>query len=143
MVLLRSKTLFTGRFVAGLQGRTRAVANAEVLVYTAALAASGLSVVATETSVYSGVARVQPIRSTSNPQTPGSEASVQLVRVQLPLDATTVYTPGMYVRLTACTLLPALVGLTGVVKDVLDAPNAVERTLLAEFDTATQVTSGG
>ena len=67
--------------------------------------------------------------------TPGSQGIVLAVQFQLPW-SDLVFRPGMLVEVTACELRPSMVGWTGVLSGVTDAPNAIERTLLAEIDTA-------
>lgn len=141
MVLVnRPHTLFSTRFLEGLYPRGNAVANATVFVFTRQLTASGTTVTTTETEVYVGPARVQPLRGGTEADTPGSATINQAVQLQLPLPqtASTEFLPGMGVRITAAPNLPSLVGWTGTVKDVGDAPNAIERTLVAEFDTGNQ-----
>ena len=142
MALLREHRIFTPRFVAGLLTRGAAGVNATVRIFTRTLVDSGLQVTATEHTEYDGLARVQPINQGSFRQTPGSQALIRQVRVSLPLNPALLLFPGTAITVTGCDLLPALVGWSGTLRDVMDAPNAIEMTLLAEVDTATLLSGG-
>ncbi|MFA5387647.1 MAG: DUF6093 family protein [Candidatus Paceibacterota bacterium] len=139
-ILNRDYALFTPRFATGLLRRGAAGANCEVSIYTTALTdGGGTNPTETKTVAYAGVARLQPLRSTLSKDTPGSQSMIHSIQFQLPLTTavkSTVFAPAMLVKVTTCDLLPAAVGWTGVLKGVPDAPNAVERTLVAELDTA-------
>ena len=138
--MLREHRIFTPRFVAGLLTRGAAGVNATIRIFTRTFTDGGLQVTPVEQDEYVGLARVQPINQGSFRQTPGSQALIRQVRFSLPLDPTMLLFPGTAITITECDLMPALVGWSGVIRDVMDAPNAIEMTLLAEVDTA--VTNG-
>lgn len=139
-ILNRNYTIFTPRFATGLLRRGAAGANCEVSIYTTTLSdGGGTNPTETKTVVYAGVARLQPLRSTLSKDTPGSQSMIHSIQFQLPMTTAvkaTVFQPSMLVKVTACDLLPVAVGWTGVLKGVPDAPNAIERTLVADLDTA-------
>jgi len=138
--LTRDYTIVTPRFATGLLRRGAAGANCEVIIYTTTLSdGGGTNPTEVKVTAYAGVARLQPLRSTLSRDTPGSQSMIHSIQFQLPMTTavkSTIFAPAMLVKVTSCDLLPAAVGWTGVLKGVPDAPNAIERTLVAELDTA-------
>lgn len=88
------------------------------------------------TVVYEGEARVQPIRSTQSRILPQDNTTVQTVLFMIPLlEVQDVdFRPGLQARVTSAPLFPGVEGYQYVLREVTDAGNAVERTLVFTVD---------
>lgn len=92
------------------------------------------------TIVYTGKARVQPLRSAVQKASPGNETTVQTVLVSLPIsEKSTNYRPGLVLEVLTAPLGPALLGYQFVLNDVVDSSNEIERTLMFQVNQETAV----
>lgn len=79
-------------------------------------------------------ARVQPLRSAVNRESPGNDTTVQTVLVSIPLRTPIELRRGYWVRVTECEMNPDLLRYTLTVNEFMDSSNPIERTFLCESD---------
>lgn len=132
--LVRSKKLFTPKWVAGLQEMAYSGMAAEIKVYTVTTTYNGYVPVEVETAVFTGEARVQPVLSATQREVPGDDSKVQRVRFQiLAENAGIELIPEVTkVKVTKCELNPSLKNFSYVVYEVMDSQNPFEITFNAE-----------
>lgn len=82
----------------------------------------------TDTTHYTGKARVQPVRSARETNNTGDGTFVQRVRFQIPISADVDLRPDQQVRVTAAPLNPDLLDQQFVIVEVTDSSNPFERT---------------
>ena len=89
----------------------------------------------TETIVWSGKARIQPVRSSSTPQLEVTQGSIQGVMVQVPYDATLgLVRKGMQVRVTSGGEDAVLEDLILVVRSAINSSYGWNRTIECDAD---------
>jgi hypothetical protein len=92
-----------------------------------------------DTVLYTGLARVQPLRTASKRDNPGNETSVQQVLFSIPIANKAVdLRTDVQARVILCALNPALVTYRYHVSEVMDSSNPIERTFLCVVDQETQ-----
>lgn len=92
-----------------------------------------------ETTLYSGKARVQPLRSAAAKAQGGNDTSVQTVLMSIPIAASLALDirPAYQVEVLTATLNPSLVGYEYVVTEIVDSSNPLERTFLCTVNQET------
>ena len=89
----------------------------------------------TAPTVYSGKARVQPIRSEVYRTRPGDSTNVLAIRFSIPVGSIgTDIRPGMQVEVTAAPLNPSLLEYVFYVSEGVDSTNPIEKTFHAVTD---------
>lgn len=90
------------------------------------------------TIVYTGKARVQPLRSAAEKAPLGNETTVQTVLVSLPISSNTLnFRPGQLLEVLTAALNPSLLGYQFVLNDIVDSSNPFERTLMFQINQET------
>lgn len=92
-----------------------------------------------DTVLYTGPARVQPIRSAREARATGDSTTVQSIRFQVPVSSGLTVRPDTQVRVTACTLSPALLTYQYVIRDTAESSNPFEITFEATVNNETVV----
>lgn len=134
-MLVRSRNLFTSGWQSGLVPGQVAAQSATVKVFTRTVTYVNNLPVVVETQLYSGEARVQPVRTPRRNPEVGDTREDQMVRFQLKLNSLELSADTMFVRVLTCPLNPALVnGDVYVLREVTDSSNPVERTFEAVVD---------
>lgn len=133
--LVRSKRIFTPKFVAGLKAFGESGYAATISVFTRTVTYEGITPTVVKTVVYSGGARVQPLSTPSQVDAEGDHPFVQTVRFQINNQSTKLDPETMFVEITACANNEHLLGYTFVVKEVLDSSNPIEQTFTGVVDT--------
>jgi len=133
--LLRDRNLFTARWQSGLVPGQDAAHPATVKVFTRNVTYTNNLPVVVETQLYSGTARVQPVRTPRRNPEVGDTREDQMVRFQLKLNSVNFSADTMFVRVLTCPLNPALVnGDVYALREVTDSSNPIERTFEAVVD---------
>lgn len=142
MSLGNARPLFTQDWVDGLTPAAKAGMVAEVSIYV--VVGEPQYNVETDTwdaettTYYSGIARVQPIRSVLTVEAPGNTSTVQGVRFQIPIEAfADDFRPGMPVAVTSSPLNTTLTEFEYHLSGVMDSSNPFERTLEAKVNQET------
>lgn len=142
MALGRGGDIFTQGWVDRLAPATLRTMPAEVEFYDPDLSeavydpATNSYIGGTVTSLYRGMARVQPIRSTSSVNNNANDTTVQSVLISIPiafgkdLDLRTEHRG----RVWSAPLMPVLTKFVYVVQEVIDSANAIERTFVMRVD---------
>lgn len=90
------------------------------------------------TLVYTGKARVQPLRSAAEKATLGNETTVQTVLVSIPISTNSIdFRPGLILEVLVADLNPSLLGYQFVLNDIVDSSNPFERTLMFQVNQET------
>jgi hypothetical protein len=90
------------------------------------------------TPLYSGKARVQPMRNANNINQIGNATTVQAILVSVPVSAETLnLRPGHRLNVLTSPLNPALLTYQFVLSDITDSSNPIERTLMFTVDQET------
>lgn len=85
--------------------------------------------------LYSGKARVQPLRSASRASVPGASTTTQTILISLPVETLSIPLEVSYVvRVTNGGLNPDLLRYQYRIKELMDSSNPIERTLQCEVD---------
>ena len=95
----------------------------------------------TETVIYTGPARVQPLRATSPREVRGNETGIQTFLFSLPIDATAAvaFRTGYLATVTASPLNADLLRYQFVLTETPDSSNPFERTLIFTVNLETVV----
>lgn len=135
--LVRNQEYFTPRWQAGLQDGVGSFMPATITIFVPGPVTYDAQnkPVTTKTVVYSGKARVQPVRATSTKQSPGDSVEVQQVRFQVPVNQTVLVPDKHQVEVTACPLNSKLLIHTYQLKTVVDSSNPFETTFEAQVVT--------
>ena len=134
-MLVRNREVFTSRWQSGLVPGQGAAQPATVKVFTRAVTYTNNLPVVVETQLYSGTARVQPVRTPRRNPEVGDTREDQTVRFQLKLNSLEFSADTMYVRVLTCPLNPALAnGDVYALREVTDSSNPIERTFEAVVD---------
>lgn len=134
-MLVRNREVFTSRWQSGLVPGQVAAQPATVKVFTRAVTYTNNLPVVVETQLYSGTARVQPVRTPRRNPEVGDTREDQMVRFQLKLNSLELSADTMYVRVLTCPLNPALAnGDVYALREVTDSSNPIERTFEAVVD---------
>lgn len=134
------RPLFNTAWQAGLARSAETAQIATILIYDPATSTSTYNPVTNKfesipVTIYSGPARVQPIRSAAETSDGGgNDTTVQTIRVQLPIDATVGidFRPRHRGKVTSSPLFTGLTKYVYTLREVADSSNPFERTL--EFD---------
>lgn len=98
----------------------------------------------TAPTVYTGKARVQPIRSDVFRTRPGDSTNVLAIRFSIPVASiATDIRPGMEVAVTSAPLNPTLLGYVFYVSEGVDSGNPIEKTFHAVTDLEATWASNG
>lgn len=90
------------------------------------------------TIVYTGKARVQPLRSAAEKAALGNETTVQTVLVSLPISTNELdFRPGRMLEVLVADLNPSLLGYQFVLTEIMDSSNPFERTLMFQVNQET------
>lgn len=119
--------IFSDKWVSLLAPAAEAAMTATVTVYTNTPGTYDVDTdtwSGTETVVYSGKARVQPLRTARVIQ----GTSVQVVRIQIPVSSGAVIRPDMRLRVDSSPLSPSLETCEMVVLDTVESSNPFEIT---------------
>ncbi len=89
-----------------------------------------------KTTVYDGIARVQPLRSAQQRILPNDNTFVQQVLISVPISATkdTDFRLGYQARVSDAPLMPSLSKYQYVMQEFMDSGNPIERTFLFTVD---------
>jgi hypothetical protein len=94
----------------------------------------------TVVDIYTGAARVQPLRSANLKKLPGNETTVITFLFSIPVENNTLdIRTGHQVVVTEAVLNPALTTYEFVVSEITDSSNPVERTFLCTMNQETEV----
>jgi hypothetical protein len=140
--------LFTSRWQTGLAPVANSGMSATVQIYDPALGASVYdpdtnSYTSVPVTVYSGPARVQPLRSPQAVANNGDDTMVRTVRVQIPVSEVTLainFQNKLRLTVTESVLNPSLCNYLYVLSGSVDSSNPFERTL--EFKVDEEATNG-
>ena len=139
--------LFTQEWVDALKDTPERGMNATVRIYdpesgSAVYNPATGTYTTTPDVVYTGMARVQPLRSARAEGAPGNAAYTQTVQFQIPIDAGKLIDlrPKHRVEVTACDLNPQLTKFLFAVQEILDSSNPIERTFLCTVNLESVVT---
>lgn len=141
MPLNRTNTLFTQRWVDRLKGVPESAMVASVVFYDPDTSqavynpATG-TYTSTPTTLWTGQARVQPIRSAATRENNANDTTVQSVLISVPIDAGLTFDlrPKHRGRVLTSPLNPLLTKFVYVVQEVLDSSNPIERTFVFSVD---------
>ncbi len=134
-MLVRNREVFNAKWQSGLVPGQVAAQSATVKVFTRAVTYTNNLPVVVETQLYSGTARVQPVRTPRRNPEVGDTREDQVVRFQLKLNSLELSADTMYVRVLTCPLNPALAnGDVYALREVTDSSNPIERTFEAVVD---------
>ena len=131
--------IFTQRWVDGLKHVPESGMAAEIAMYTLGdkvYDEATNTYVYTKNYLYTGKARVQPLRSATPRILPNDTTSVQTVLISLPIDAVLNedIRPSVQVRVTSAPLNPSLTKYQYIIKEIADSSNPLERTFQAEVN---------
>lgn len=139
----RPMTLFNPAWVEALRGAPESAMSATVLIYDPKTS-QRIYDPETDTwtdvqqTIWSGPARVQPLRSANNKDQPGNETTVQTVLVSIPVDAVIEpFRPGLQLDVLTAPLNPSLTTYQFVLQEIIDSSNPLERTLMFTVDQET------
>lgn len=139
----RPTTIFNPAWVAALRGTPESAMAATVLIYDPNSSGRVYNPdtdtwTDVQTPVWTGKARVQPLRSANNKDQPGNETTVQTTLVSIPVDAVTEdFRPGLQMDVLTAPLNPALLTYQFVLQEIMDSSNPLERTLMFTVDQET------
>lgn len=91
----------------------------------------------TEILVYSGKARVQPVRASRDANVVDDRTTQQVARFQIS-DTSINLTPDMWVKVTSEGLNPSLTRYRFKLREIVDSGNLIERTFEAVMDNESQ-----
>jgi hypothetical protein len=138
-----ARTLFSPAWQEALRGAPESAMDATVLIYstnssTEVYDADTDTWTRVPTNVYSGKARVQPLRNANDIAQPGNETTLQSVLVSLPISANVSnFRPGLRLDVLTAPLNPSLLTYQFVLTDIVDSSNPIERTLMFSVDQET------
>lgn len=135
--LVRTKKVFTSKWVAGLQEFARSGMYGKIELFTSEVTYTGYVPSETRTKWYEGEARIQPVGAPSQKEIPGDDSKIQRVRFQIPIEAIGLeLVPEEWkVEVTECPLNPSILNYLYTVKEVMDSGNPLEKTFEAEVVT--------
>lgn len=85
--------------------------------------------------LYSGKARVQPLRSASRASIPGASTTTQTILISLPVETLSIPLEVSYLlKVTNGGLNPDLLRYQYRIKELMDSSNPIERTIMCEVD---------
>lgn len=136
--LLRSKDLFTDKWVNGLKAAPESGMAGEIEIFSYTVTYANFVPTQVDTILWSGKARVQPLRTANQKSVPGDDSKVQQVLVSIPVDAIDVElrSDKHFVRVTKAPLNPTLAGFKYAVREVMDSSNPIEKTFITEVITS-------
>jgi hypothetical protein len=137
-----ARTLFSPAWQEALRGAPESAMDATVLIF--ANNANEVYDPDTDTwtnvvtTLYSGKARVQPMRNVNNVNQIGNATTVQAVLVSIPVNTETLnLRPGHRLNVLTSRLNPSLLTFQFVLTDIMDSSNPIERTLMFTVDQET------
>lgn len=91
-------------------------------------------------TLYTGKARVQPLRSANRTGQGGNETTVQTVLLSIPIDEARDIDirPELQVEVLTSPLNPSLLGYQFVVTEIMDSSNPLERTFMCTVNQETE-----
>jgi hypothetical protein len=139
------RPVFTERWQAGMAETMRAVMPATLRLFrvgTPVYNPATNTYSDASTTLYTGVGRVQPLRSARYEPAPMDSAYWQSVLLSVPIeDVKTVdFRVGDQARVTACVLNPMILEYQYIVTEIIDSSNPLERTLLCSVSLDAEVT---
>lgn len=139
----RPVTLFNPAWVEALRGAPESGMASTVLIYDPNVSES-IYDPDTDTwndvqePIWTGPARVQPLRSANNKDQPGNETTVQTVLVSIPISTNTEnFRAGLQLDVLTAPLNPSLLTYQFVLQEIVDSSNPLERTLMFTVDQET------
>ena len=139
----RPVELFNPEWVKALKGAPESAMSATVMIYapntsTEVYDPDTDTWTSVPTIIYSGPARVQPLRSANSKDQPGNETTVQTVLVSLPVITSDInFRPGQRMDVLAAPLNVSLLTYQFVLHEITDSSNPLERTLMFTLDQET------
>lgn len=132
----RPTTLFNPEWVKALRGAPESAMNATVYIYDPNVSediydAETDTWTTVQLPVYTGKARVQPLRGDNQKDQPGNATTVRAVLVSIPIsEAGTNFRVGHQLNVLSAALGPALEKYQFVMTGIVDSANEIERTLM-------------
>lgn len=139
-------TLFNPAWVEALRGAPESAMAATVVIFdphesSRVYDAETDEWIEFQTVVYTGKARLQPIRNAGKWDSSGNDTSVQGVLVSIPIaESATNFRPGQQLNVLTAPLAPALLTYQFVLSDIVDSSNEIERTLAFTINQESVVT---
>lgn len=140
-----ARTLFSPAWQEALRGAPESAMDATVLIYDPNVQndvydADTDTWTRVPSNIYSGKARVQPLRSANDIAQPGNETTVQTVLISIPISTNSLaFRPGLRAEVLSAPLNPSLLAYQFVLSDITDSSNPIERTLLFTVNQETVV----
>jgi hypothetical protein len=140
-----ARTLFSAAWQEALRGAPESAMDATVLIYDPNTSSDVYDAdtdtwTRVPTNVYSGKARVQPLRNVTNIPQPGNETTVQPVLISIPITTNEIdFRPGLRAEVLSSPLNPGLTAYQFVLSDIIDSSNPIERTLMFTVNQETVV----
>lgn len=138
------RELFSQAWVDNLKGVPESAMSATILLYNPNVSGDVYDPetdtwITVPQNLYSGKARVQPLRSANRTQQGGNETTVQTTLVSIPIDEALALDirPGYQVDVITAPLNPSLLGYQLVVSEIMDSSNPIERTFMCTVDQET------
>lgn len=136
MVLLRNHQIFTQRWQTGLEEGQIAAQPCTIKLFTQTVTYVNNTATPTETKLFEGSARVQPVRIPRRNAETGDVAIDQMIRIQIPLGVYALVPDKTHCRVLTAPLNADLVGKTFILTEVTDSGNPIERTFEGVLDTS-------
>lgn len=136
MSLNRKHELFTAKWQSGLVPGQLAAQACTVKVFTQTEVYANNTATVTEAQIFSGSARVQPVRIPRRNAETGDVAVDQTIRIQIPLGVYAVVPDKTRCRVLTAPLNADLVNKVFILTEVTDSGNPVERTFEGVLDTS-------
>lgn len=136
MPLNRVHQIFTAKWQAGLEPGQAAAQPCKVKLFTQTVVYVNNTATPTETQLFLGAARVQPVRVPRRNAETGDVAIDQTIRIQIPLGVYAVVPDKTHCRVTESPLNADLVGKVFILTETTDSGNPIERTFEGVLDTS-------
>jgi hypothetical protein len=130
------RDIFSPAFVEALRGAPEAAMDAVVRVFDpmtiqAVLDPETNTYSNTFTPLYTGIGRVQPLRSANQTTDAGNATTVQNVLFSIPISNKALdLRPGLQATVLSSELNPVLTKYQYVIKEIIDSSNPIEKTFL-------------
>lgn len=132
--------IFSPAFVEALRGAPEAAMDAVVRVFdpdtvNAVLDPETNTYTNTFTPLYTGIARVQPLRGANEQTNAGNPTTVQTVLFSIPIEYKDLdLRPGLQATVMSSELNPVLTKYQYVIKEIIDSSNPIEKTFLCSVN---------
>lgn len=139
-MVLKRPALFTPQWQAGLKGIPEQAMVAQVEIIDPRLGEGEYDPVTNTwvggpVTLYTGKARVQPLRSASRAPVPGASTTTQTVLISLPVETLSIpFEVSHVLKVIDGGLNPDLVRYQYRIKELMDSSNPIERTIMCEVD---------